>query len=205
MKAKRGEVPCPRSHSGQVAGILSRVSKACLVVKLDTLYGFSWGRVIMMANPSSSIKHSPVNPTAQHPSALPMSFISDDTKESQGGKEMPNRHPPPPLQSKDRNSFTSVHCLGLHLPVNFSECSRGREAAREIHITPTPGNTGVSLSNSSLFILPTAQIQRYKRHTWNLGHSQECCLIEYFNVTVTTVQKAKWWDHSGNDFFLGLL
>lgn len=100
MKAKRGEVPCPRSHSGQVAGILSRVSKACLVVKLDTLYGFSWGRVIMMANPSSSIKHSPVNPTAQHPSALPMSFISDDTKESQGGKEMPNRHPPPHFSQK---------------------------------------------------------------------------------------------------------
>lgn len=137
MQAKRGEVPCPRSHSGQVAGILSRVSKAGLVVKLDTLYGFSWGRLIMMANPSSSIKHSPVNPTAQHPSALPTSFISDDTKESQGGKEMPNRHPP--LQSKDRNSFTSVHCWRLYLPVNFSDCSRGREAAREIHIAPTPG------------------------------------------------------------------
>ena len=56
--------------------------------------------VIMMVNPSFSIKHFPVNPIARHPSALPMSLISNDTQESQGGKEMPNRHPPTPNSSQ---------------------------------------------------------------------------------------------------------
>ena len=29
--------------------------------------------------------------------------------------------------------------------------------------------------------------------------------IEYFNVTVTTVQKARRWDQGDNHFFIGLL
>lgn len=168
-EAKRGEVPCPRSRSGQLAGVLSRVSKACLVVKLDALYGFSRARVFTVTSPSSSTKRSPVSPAAGSPS--PTAHVSHFPQHPRVPGRKGNLPQAAPPQSEDRNGFTSVNCQGLHLPVNFSECSRGREAAREIHFSLTPMNTGVSFNNSSLFTLPTAQTPistctalRYKRH-----------------------------------------
>lgn len=168
-QAKRGEVPCPRSRSGQLAGVLSRVSKACLVVKLDALYGFSRARVFTITSPSSSTERSPVSPAAGSPS--PTACVSHFPQHQRVPGRKGNLPQAAPPQSEDRNGFTPVNCQGPHLPVNFSECSRGREAAREIHFSLTPMNTGISFNNSSLFILPTAQTPistctalRYKRH-----------------------------------------
>lgn len=129
--AKRGEVPCSRSHNLKLAGIVLRVSKACFVVKLDTLYSFSKPQVFMIPCLSSSIKYSPVNPTALSPSAMPMSLILYNTnKLSRKGNIV--QEVPHPCQ-KMRTTAVTYH--GLRLSLIFSEGIRGREPDGEI---PTP-------------------------------------------------------------------
>lgn len=174
-QAKRGEVPCSRSHRWQLARMLSRLSKACLEVKLDTLYGFSQPRVFRILCPSSSNKRSLVNPVAWSPLALPVSLISYNTHKLQGGKEMRPRKPLTPVRRWGPLLSMSMGCTPLLLSLRIAGAER--QTGRSLPLLPV--NTRPSFNNSPLATLPTTQIPvsitkalGYRRHRWSVGQPQ---------------------------------
>lgn len=147
-----GEISCSRSHSWQLTGILSKVSKACLVVTLDTLWFLITHNLHDSVTPCS-IKHSPVNPIALSPSSLPISLIFYNTNEFQVGKEMLHRKPFTPSGWWELLLSTTTSCTSL----SFSLRVAGAERQRGGSLFLLPVNTGPSFNNSPLVTLPTTQ------------------------------------------------
>ena len=69
----------------------------------------------------------------------------------------------PPAQSEDRSHLTAVRYQGPHPPLIFSESSRGRDAAGEIHGAPDSKDHRSPLQEQPPGCFPP-RLKSYQRH-----------------------------------------